>query len=334
MMNDKKTNRSTWVTLGVSLLLIAGVCAALVLYFRGLQEGDPSYTVLEKVEAAESEQSVSEDSDIPMDASEDKASVPMNDQIQSENEVDAEPVQTENLAVAKAEQITNLEKMESGKILREFTTEEQTFYLMEIGEGDHPDPTGVSVTAEEAAETSLKAWKEMFPENEWEGPFRIQLAQVLPNQLYGDAPSEPMSLWMVDTILSCNSGNPTQVSMAIVNPESGEVIMLNCPREDNSASTVKTISPNEPYFSLQDFLFLSDDYTWITQGNKLIRTNKLGDTVNGTIVFDEEKGIDISMYGVVQADYYVGKGADAQKIKVTMDLYTKQLTGYLFYDRF
>lgn len=52
------------------------------------------------------------------------------------------------------------------------------------------------------------------------------------------------------------------------------------------------------------------------------------------IKFDEEKGISISVYGNVSADYYIGKGADARKIRLSMDLYTKKLTGCMYYNHF
>lgn len=334
-MKDKKKNRATLVTLGVSLLLIVGVCVVLILYFRGLQTGDSDYTLLVQTKEAESTQSMAEEKDVPLDDAEDESTQLFNPEITDEDEADVEPVQTEDLAMAKRDRIAKLEQSETLKVIREFTVNEQAFCQVEMMEGTQPDPAEVSVTAEAAAEAALKAWQEMVPDNQWEGPFQIRLAYMEANSLYGDAPTEQMALWIVDTIIPQNTNNPSNdISQAIVNPESGEIISLTCPRNDNAASTVKDVLPNEVYFSLMDFLMLSDDNTWITQGTKLIRKYELGDTVNGMIVFDEEKGIYITHYGDVLADFYVGKGADAQKIKIIMDLYTKELIGYTFYDRF
>lgn len=334
-MKDKKRNQSTLVTIGVSVLLIVGVCVALILYFRGLQEGDSAYTPLVQTEETGSALSVTEEKNISADGTEGDSVQLMNQELPTEDGGNAEPVQAEDLATAKRERIANMEKAEVAELVREFSAEEQTFCLIKKKEGIDPDSAGVTVTAEEAATTALRAWKEMFPENKWEGPFRIELVYTEANSLYGDAPAESKLLWWIDTVIPQNKENPSKdVSMAIVNPESGEVIVLTCPRNDNAGSTAKNVLPNDTYFSLMDFLMLSDDNTWITQGTKLIRKYQLGDTVNGMIAFDEEKELYITHYGDVLADFYVGKGADAQKIKIIMDLYTKELCGYVFYDRF
>lgn len=226
MKRDKKTNRSGAITLLLSVLLIAGISAVMVLYLRGLQEGDSGYTPVEPMQEAES----TSDAEVPVDGTVDET-LPEATGVQEQqaNDTEVGAIFAENLAAAKEDRIALQEELEPGKVIREFTVDNQKFYLVKNGA---TNPEEATVSAEDAAAIALESWKEMFPENEWEGPFRIQLSYMQANFLYGEMPAQAMNLWFVDTIIPLKANN-TNISMAIIHPESRSAFR-DMPTEDNA----------------------------------------------------------------------------------------------------
>lgn len=206
----------------------------------------------------------------------------------------------------------------NGTVDREFCVDGHTFCLMEKS----LEPGEEDISAEEAAQAGYEALREYFPEENWESPFHVKLELSRNSPLIYDVTDSRLTVWLIWY------KNPDSACTA-VNPRTGEVIFVYCPKGEPYLTRDDFVSP---VLSLHDFYYLSDDSTWRTNGLKLIRQYGLnGDAA--LVQFDEKAGIRHENSGSVYADYSFGSGDDERKVRIVMDLLTQEFIGAVFYEK-
>lgn len=200
---------------------------------------------------------------------------------------------------------------------REFVVGGQNFYLVKSDYSFVAEENCIS--PEEAAQTAYDALKESFPDQDWDMSFCVQVYSTLGIPFLYDEEKLDVVWFIYDPVYGSRRNN------VAVNPYTGEMISVYMPHAESVYSGSEFNSTL--CLTMRDFFELSDDSAWVTWGMMLIRENGLdhGETV---IRFDEKSGINRTRSGSVYASYYIGSGEEAEKIDISMDLLTHELTGY------
>lgn len=204
---------------------------------------------------------------------------------------------------------------------REFTVNEQIFYMIK----DSAAPQEGDISAEQAAMIGLEAAAKYFPEESGNYPYHIKLAYSPDAPLLHYLPKSTDTVWLI--VMHDPEKSPNY-NLICIHPKTEKIIYIYCPKGKPYHARDDFQSPS---LSLEDFYYLSDDSRWLTKGLKLIREYDLNEE-EFIINFDEESGIRYTRAGEVIAEYYLGNGDNAKKIKIFIDLLTQDLAGFLLYD--
>lgn len=298
---------STLLVIVLAILLVAAAGLVLVFAFRKLKTTDSMYTTVEHTNPQET---------ITEDSLEAKV-----------NEKTAQLESLENTLAEQQETIKNTKDVlenrveylkEMDMIEREFVVGGQNFYFVKSDYSLAAEENCIS--PEEAAQTAYDALKESFPDQDWDMSFCVQVYSTLELPFFYDEAEKLDVVWYIYDSVRRSDGH------AAVNPYTGELISVYAPHAEPFYSKGGEFN-NTLCLTMRDFFELSDDSAWVTWGMMLIRENGLdhGETV---IRFDEKSGINRTRSGSVYASYYIGSGEEAEKIDISMDLLTHELTGY------
>lgn len=208
-----------------------------------------------------------------------------------------------------------------------------TYHYYTLGQSDHPDLKG----AEEMAQLAHDTFAKSYPEEDWGGEYVLFLAPVgsIP-YLDGAVSDDELSyVWYVVkgkgdfmyTNVTTLTSTPLSAPTAMINPVTGKAIAVTCPKKD----WLYSMGYNTPWMSLHDFLNYINDATWIRIGSKYIQERLLGEEKT-EVRADPDTEISFGLDGTAQVVFLVGKGKDVSKIRITIDLYTKECVGYILYD--
>lgn len=301
-MKEKKDRRKyTLLSTGLALFLLFLAGGILLFFFRTLKTADQVYTPV---------------GEVPKDAPGDGDEVPP-----SLEEITGNTTAPESDSTLE-HQLYVFRMNDS--IKDEFTVDGHTFYRVDFGSS--LEPTEEYLSAEDAAQLALSAFRNYFPDQNCNCSFYLHLVPFS-TAFTNFSPSEDNNglIWYIRAF----SDGPT----VFLHPVSGELVYISCTYADPVYNGATQEGRETPFISLNQFLSLTDPMTWSSRGIKIIREMDLnkGEPV---IRYDEESGISYSTGGTVTASFYIGAEENAPRMDLMMDLYTQDFVGVILYENY
>lgn len=294
MKKENKSNfKFTLVTAGLALFSVCAAAVVIIMFFHFLKTTDGEYTQI-----TDSQQTVpASDEESPQEPAENPA------EIANIDETDSNSILTAS---------------DRERIEEEFTVDGHTFYRMNLGSSQELPEN--SLNAEEAAELALAAFQNYFPDESWDAPFTILLAD---NEHYMYSDDVISALWYIRN--TKNTG--VECPKLFLHPLTGQVTYISCYHTDPVYNGATEEGRQTPFLTIDDFVYLSRDSIWISTGVKIIRNLNLNEG-ESVISFNQEVGISFNQYGVVYIPFTIGGKENLKEMILYMDLYTKDFVGY------
>lgn len=294
MKKENKTNyKFTLITAGLALFSVCAAVVVIIMFFHVLKTTDKEYTQI-----ADSQQTVpAPEKETPQEPAE-------------------TPVESADIGETDSNSILTPSYME--KVEEEFTVDGHTFYRMNMGSSQEPPENFLD--AREAAETALAAFQNYFPDESWDAPFIIMLAD---NEHYMYSDDVISALWYIRNTKNTGVECPT----LFLHPLTGQVTYISCYHADPVYNGATEEGRQTPFLTIDDFVYLSRDTIWISAGVKIIRNLNLNEG-ESVISFNQEAGISFNQQGVVYIPFTIGGKENLKEMTLYMDLYTKDFVGY------
>lgn len=295
MKKENKTNyKFTLITAGLALFSVCAAVVVIIMFFHVLKTTDKEYTQI-----ADSQQTVpAPEKETPQEPAE-------------------TPVESADIGETDSNSILTPSYME--KVEEEFTVDGHTFYRMNMGSSQEPPENFLD--AREAAEAALAAFQTYFPDQSWDAPFAILLAN---NDSFMYSDDVISALWYIHYTEKTGSIESPKI---LIHPLTGQITYISCYHTDPVYNGSTEEGSETPFLTVYDFFHLSRDSVWVSEGVKLIRNLNINEG-ESVISFNQEIGISFNQFGVVFIPFTIGGGENAKEIILYMDLYTKDFVGY------
>lgn len=292
--------KTTFLTVALTLLFVIAAVFLLVFSFHRLKTSDEAYTLVNPLNPLETTEALSQED------------------------------------LAAIQERTGYRKAWSYHEQKVFVMEDLngTYHYYTLGQSKkQPDFKG----AEEMARLAHDIFAKSYPEEDWGGEYVLFLAPVgsIP-YLDGAVSEDELSyVWYVVkgkgdfmyTKLTTLTSTPLSAPTAMINSVTGKVIAVTCPKKD----WLYSMGYNTPWMSLHDFLYFTNDATWIRIGSRYIQ-ERLLEGEKTEVRADPDTEVSFGLDGTAQVVFLVGKGKNISKIRIMIDLYTNECVGYILYD--